>query len=152
MVEFTYADGTKMWSQCRQIPGCSNQVAEVVQGSAGTMKLDARGAQLDIAGKKVWRSKGAKKKSEYQVEHDVLFDAIRNDKPHNEAEYGATSTMTGVLGRMATYSGKVVTWDEAMASNQQLTIDAEAWDAPSRTQPDAFGKYPIAIPGVTPVA
>jgi myo-inositol 2-dehydrogenase / D-chiro-inositol 1-dehydrogenase len=152
MVEFTYADGTKMWSQCRQIPGCWNYVAEIVQGSKGTMNLDARGAQLDVAGKKVWRSKGAKKRSEYQVEHDVLFDAIRNNKSHNEAEYGATSTMTGILGRMATYSGKVVTWDEAIASNQQLTVDAETWDAPSRTQPDASGRYPVAVPGVTPFA
>jgi hypothetical protein len=152
MVEFTYPTGTKMWSQCRQIPGCSNQVAEVVHGSAGIMKLDARGAQIEAGDTKIWRSRRAKKKSEYQVEHDVLFDAIRNDKPHNEAEYGATSTMTGILGRMATYSGKVVTWDEAMASNQQLTIDAETWDAKSRTQPEASGKYPIAIPGVTPLA
>jgi myo-inositol 2-dehydrogenase / D-chiro-inositol 1-dehydrogenase len=149
MVEFTYPDGTKMWSQCRQIPGCSNQVAEVVHGSTGILKLDARGAQIDVEDMRLWRSKRARKKSEYQVEHDVLFDAIRNNRPHNEAEYGATSTMTGILGRMATYSGKVVTWDEAIASNQQLTIDAEAWDSPSRTQPDASGKYPIAIPGVT---
>jgi hypothetical protein len=116
------------------------------------MNLDARGARLDVAGKKAWRSKGTKKRGEYQVEHDVLFDAIRNNKSHNEAVYGATSTMTGILGRMATYSGKVVTWDEAIASKQQLTVDAETWDAASRTQPDSSGRYPVAIPGVTPIA
>jgi predicted dehydrogenase len=152
MVEFTYGDGTKMWSQCRQIPGCWNQVGEVVQGSKGLLKLDARGAQIDIGGKQAWRSPRVRKKSEYQVEHDVLFDAIRNNRPHNEAEYGATSTMTGILGRMATYSGKVVTWDEAVASNEKLTIDAETWDAASLTQPDPNGKYPVATPGVTRVA
>jgi predicted dehydrogenase len=147
MVEFTYADGTKMWSQCRQIPGCWNQVGEAAHGTHGTLELNARGAELLVNGKREWRSPPKRGKGEYQYEHDALFEAIRNDRPHNEAEYGATSTMTGILGRMATYTGKAVTWDEAFNSNETLTTDAETWDAMPLTRPDAAGKYPVAAPG-----
>jgi hypothetical protein len=81
----------------------------------------------------------------------VLFDAIRNSKPHNEVEYAALSTMTAILGRMATYSGKVVTWDEAFNSNIALTTDAESWDAAAPVSPDEEGRYAVAIPGKTRV-
>jgi hypothetical protein len=87
----------------------------------------------------------------YQLEHNVLFDAIRNDKPHNEAERGALSTMTAILGRMATYSGKVVRWDEALGSTLSLLPDRLAWDAKPKALPDAEGRYPVAVPGVTGV-
>jgi predicted dehydrogenase len=152
MVEFTYADGTKLWSQCRQIPGCWNEVGEAALGTAGALEINARQAQFSIHGSKPsrrTREREGRKKSEYQVEHDVLFDAIRHGKSHNEADYGAVSTMTGILGRMATYSGRIVTWDEAIASNHSLTTDAENWDATPPAQPNDDGKYPVAVPGVT---
>jgi hypothetical protein len=53
----------------------------------------------------------------YQQEHDDLFAAIRNDTPYNEAENGAHSSMTSILGRMATYSGKEIAWEDAINSN-----------------------------------
>mgnify|MGYP001388229951 CR=1 FL=1 len=68
-----------------------------------------------------------------------------------EAEYGATSTMTAIFGRMATYSGRVLQWDEALASNLSLAPERYDWDALPRVLPDAHGVYPHAIPGVTPV-
>ncbi len=66
-----------------------------------------------------------------------------------EGQYGATSAMTAVMGRMATYSGKEVTWDEATASNLRLAPARYAFDAAPPTVPDAAGNYPFAIPGVT---
>ena len=78
-----------------------------------------------------------------------LFDAIRNDKPYNEAEYGAYSTMTAILGRMATYSGQIVKWDEAIKSNHTMTTDAEKWDAEAPVKAGDDGRYAVAIPGVT---
>ncbi len=95
-----------------------------------------------------WRYEG-EAADPYQVEHDDLFAAIRNDKPHNEAENGAKSTMTAILGRMATYSGHEITWDEALSSELALLPKAYAWDASPPTLPDANGFYPIAIPGST---
>jgi myo-inositol 2-dehydrogenase / D-chiro-inositol 1-dehydrogenase len=151
-VEFTYADGTKMFSQCRQMAGCASRVAESAHGTRGQMNLDGVHAELLVDGKRTWRMSGGQKgyaNNAYQAEHDALFDAIRNDKPYNEVEYGAYSTMTAILGRMATYSGRIVKWDEALQSTATMTTDAEQWDAQAPVQPDADGRYAIAIPGVT---
>jgi predicted dehydrogenase len=154
-VEFTYADGAKMFSYCRQMPGCQNLVAEFAQGSQGSAELgNLRFALTRTGGEILWRAPGrraAKGANPYQIEHDVLFDAIVHNKPHNEAESAALSTMTAILGRLATYSGRIVTWEEAFKSDRVLTTDAETWDAPAPIQPSADGSYPVAIPGATQV-
>jgi predicted dehydrogenase len=153
-VEFTYADGMKMYSQCRQIPGCWNQVAESAEGTRGVANTNGGGAEILVNGNIAWRSahgRKAKKLSAYQAEHDALFEAIRTGKPFSEAEFGALSTMTGILGRMATYSGKSVKWDEAFNSTKVLTTDAESWDAAAPVEPDEEGRYVVPIPGVTKV-
>jgi len=144
-VEFTYADGIKMYSQCRQIPGCWNSVSEHVEGSKGTAELN-RGLIESSNGS--WRFDG-QRTNPYQVEHDVLADAIRQDRAHNEVDYGAESTMTAIMGRMATYSGKQITWDAAFASNLTLAPKRYAFDATPPILPDANGIYPCALPGVT---
>ncbi|MEX0613599.1 MAG: Gfo/Idh/MocA family oxidoreductase [Pirellulales bacterium] len=154
VVEFMYADGTKMFSQCRQIPGCWNYVAESAHGTEGVANLYASGAQIVVGAKKAWRSareRASGKRGAYQAEHDALFDAIRNDKAYNEAEYGALSTMTAILGRTATYSGQTVSWDAAFQSPNALTTDAENWDAAAPIFPDPDGRYAIAVPGTTRV-
>jgi myo-inositol 2-dehydrogenase / D-chiro-inositol 1-dehydrogenase len=153
-VEFSYADGTKMFSQCRQIPGCWNQVAEIAYGTRGMAHLDAGRAKLFVDGKQSWQSareETGTKRGAYQTEHDVLFAAIRDGTPHNEAEYAALSTMTAILGRMATYSGKIVTWDEAFGSNDAMTTDDERWDATPPVLPNDDGRYAVPVPGVTKV-
>jgi predicted dehydrogenase len=153
-VEFTYADGTKLFSQCRQIPGCWNYVAESAHGARGTANLYASGAEFRVHNETVWRTarkQSGGKRGAYQAEHDALFDAIRHDKPHHEAEYGALSTMTAILGRMATYSGKTVSWEAAFQSQNIMTTDAENWDAAAPILPDDVGRYAIAVPGTTEV-
>ena len=82
---------------------------------------------------------------------NAIIDAVLNDREYNEAEYGATSTMTAILGRLATYSGKVVEWDEAFNSDISITTDADSWDAPAPVKALADGSYRIPIPGVTKV-
>ena len=79
--------------------------------------------------------------------HDDLFAAIRKGEPYSEAEYGATSSMTAILGRMATYSGKVITWDEAINSTKDLSPAEYDWNATPPVVPDSEGNYPIAVPG-----
>ena len=146
-VEFTYGDGCKLYSQSRQIPGCFNSTSDHAHGTKGYANLGV--GILDGPGDRPPRRSRGNTVSPYQAEHDALFAAIRNDTPHNEAEYAALSTMTAILGRMATYSGKLVEWKEAMESQLSLAPSHYAWDAVPPILPDAAGFYPVATPGVT---
>ena len=101
-----------------------------------------------IEGTRKWRFRG-RAPSPYQLEQDVLLDAIRRNKPHNEAEYGAISTMTAIMGRMATYSGKMIRWDDAINSRLSLAPKRYAWDAEPPVMPGKDGVYPVAMPGIT---
>ena len=151
-VEYTYPDGTKMFSFCRQMPGCEPLVGEFAVGSRG--EADIAKAQLHTSDGE-WKYPRARTgrrstvANPYQVEHDALFTAIRNDTPHNEAERGATATMTAILGRMATYTGRTVTWDEGLAKGRSLAPDKIAgWDTAPLTLPDSDGLYPLPKPGI----
>lgn len=148
-VEFTYADGTRMFSQCRQIPQCHSTVSEHVTGAEGEANMTA--SRMEILGPKAWqyRAPGGVAPNPYQVEHDHLFDAIRNNHAYNEVESAAMSTMTAILGRMATYSGKQVTFQEALESKMQLAPREITWNTEPTILPDAEGGYPVAMPGIT---
>ena len=147
-VEFEYADGSRMFSQCRHIPGCWNSVSEYAIGTKGT--ADISGAKIAPTGGEAWRYRG-ERPDPYQVEHDDLFASIRAGNPFNEGEAGAKSTMTAILGRMCTYSGKELSWDEALASNISLAPDEFSLDATPKSLPDAHGMYQLAVPGLTNV-
>ena len=147
-VEYTYGDGTKMLSQCRHMKNCWDQVSEHLHGSDGVADLSA--ARIEPSWGSAWHYDG-EEADPYQVEHDDLFAAIRQDRPYNEVENGALSTMTAILGRMATYSGKVVTWEEALASDLSLAPDRYDFEAPPPVLPDDEGRYRVAIPGETVV-
>lgn len=144
-VEFVYEDGTRMYSQCRHIRGCWNSVSEHAHGTKGTAHLSSGGAEI-VRGEDRWRD--GRSPNPYQVEHDDLFAAIREDRPYNETEYGAHSTMTAIMGRMATYSGKPIQWDEALNSGKSLMPETFAWDAEPPVLPDENGRYPVAVPGI----
>ncbi len=153
-VIYTYPDGTKLHSYCRQIPGCKNLVAEHIECADGIAELGTGSCKLTSGEKQIWATPRRQSKdyiSPYQVEWNVIIDRVLRDQPHNEVEYGATSTMTAILGRLATYSGKVIEWDEAMQSEISITTDAESWDAPAPVKALSDGSYRIPIPGVTKV-
>jgi len=142
-IEFTYADGTKMYSQCRHQPNTWSNVSEAAHGTKGTSNCNGR-----IEGATEWSYRG-ERVNPYDQEHVDLVDAIRNDKKLNDGWHGATSSFTAVLGRMATYSGKVVKWDEAVAKGPQEVpygVDLTFQTKPP-VVPDADGNYPIAQPG-----
>lgn len=145
-VEYEYADGTCMFSQCRQMPGCMNKVAEFIHGTKGTSNPagSIHGAGID------WKFSGHEK-NPYEVEHDDLFAAIRKGTEFNEGDNGAYSSMTAILGRLCTYSGKEITWDDAIKSNVSLAPKVYAWDAEPPVKMNAQGAYPIAVPGLTKV-
>ena len=144
--EYQYDDGSWLASQCRHIGGCWDSVSEHVQGTKGL--CDVSGAR--IKSDKSWRFSEDAGKDPYQQEHDDLFAAIRNNTPYAETlEYGAYSTMTAIMGRMATYSGKEVSWEDALNSKLDTFPKVLAWDAPTLTNPDAQAHYPIPMPGKT---
>lgn len=146
-VEFTFPDGTKMFSQCRHMDGCAVEVGEYAHGTLGTANVgDAR--MTGKSGK--WRSR-AKPVDAWHQEHHDLFAALRRGEIYNEGDNGAEATMTAILGRMATYSGKVITWDEALASTLDLSPSEYSFTATPPVVPDAEGNYPIPVPGKTDV-
>jgi len=147
MVEFTYADGSICFSQCRHQPGCWTEVNEHAIGTKGISNVG--GSMIRPTSGEAWRYRSEKRVDPYQQEHDDLFAAIRNNTPYNEAFNGAHSTMTSILGRMATYSGKDVTWDEGINSKLSYFPDQLSWDAKMKALPDADGNYAIAVPGVS---
>lgn len=151
MVEFTYADGSKMLSQCRHIPNTWTSVSEHAHGTKGTCNIgDAR--IVDNDDNLIYRY-GRGGGNGHQQEHHDLFADIRKGNRPNEGEYGALSTMTSILGRMATYSGKAIDWEEALNSEHVISpVDkfTSMEDMPP-TQPDEDGRYPIPMPGITQV-
>jgi len=150
-VEFQYADGSILNSQCRHIPGTMSKVDEYFVGTKGKIFCNA-GKITDVQGNSIYQyafnPKG--EPNPYQVEHDELFAAIaKGEYKFADAENGAKSTMTSILGRMATYSGQIVEWDKAINSGIDLHPKTYDWAAATPVVPNADGYYPVAVPGVT---
>lgn len=157
--EYSFADGTRLFAQGRHMTKCYDFFGDIIHGTTGCGVLGEgipdpklyKGHKPSGEGL-LWRYQGGASNA-YQKEHDLLFDAIRNDKPYNETERCAKSCLTAIMGRMACESGVVITWDAAMNSNLELAPDLEklTWDGPPPVVPDAQGRYPVAKPGFTTV-
>jgi myo-inositol 2-dehydrogenase / D-chiro-inositol 1-dehydrogenase len=159
MVEYSFADGTRLFAQARHMNGCYDIFSDLAHGSKGSAVLME---SLAAARPRIYRSQVQNRENEvwrysgptpdpYQVEHDLLFDAIRNNKPCNEADRCARSCLAAIMGRMACESGQMISWDEALNSSLELApgLDAITWDSKPPVQPDASGHFPLAIPGRT---
>ncbi len=153
-LDLVYEDGTVISSQCRQFEGTWNRVDEAFVGTKGRIdSFDGKKTILqNYSGGVIYQHNDKDDKNPYQVEHDKLFEAVaKGEYKYADAENGAKSTMTSIMGRMATYSGKLITWDEAINSNINLFPDRLAWDAMPKIVPGPDGHYPVAIPGKTQV-
>lgn len=147
-VVYEYASGVKLFSACRQQVGCAHDVSDHIMGTKATCHIEtsspARGI-LTEGKKKIWQSVPAGRKAPhddmYQNEHDELFAGIRAGKPINNGEWMARSTLMAIMGRMATYTGQVIEWDKALASQEDLT--------PSAYEFGSLPVAPVARPGVT---
>ena len=152
-VEFTYPSGAVISSQCRHQKGCTNMVEERFQTTGGTLYTSGSNAGVvsNRAGETLYKHSGMFDPSPYQIEHDELFASIRSGGHINDAHYGAEATMTAIMGRMATYSGKRIDWDKALASGQRLVPDSKdlSWDGDAPVMPMADGSYAIPMPGKT---
>lgn len=151
-VEFTYPGGAVVASQCRHQPNTMNRVSEFFQGTKGTVDTQGdRGILKSWDGKVLYNHRGEEDPNPYQQEHVELFASIRNGEVINDTENGAKSTLSALMGRMATYSGKVITWDDALNSTIDLMPKVLSWDANPPVMPNKDGFYPIAVPGETEV-
>jgi myo-inositol 2-dehydrogenase / D-chiro-inositol 1-dehydrogenase len=128
-VEFTYKDGTKLYSQCRQQPNTWSSVTQFAHGTKGGMELPGNGSDG------------------YAREHVDLINAIRGGHKLNDGWHGATSSFTALLGRMATYSGQEVHWKDAVEKGPSEMPAKFAFDADPPVKPDKDGNYPQFIPG-----
>ena len=148
-VEFTYADGSILNSQCRHIPGTMSKVDELLIGTKGKMQAGAANI-TDLNGKVLYQFDKSTENNPYQTEHDELFAAIaKGEYKFADAENGASSSMTSILGRLATYSGQVIDWEKAINSGLDLHPKVYDFSATPPLVPNADGYYPVAVPGVT---
>ena len=149
-LELTYDDGSVVYSQCRHFEGISNRVDETFQATKGRVYLSASNQAVLYGpdGKEIYRHDPKGNPNPYQQEHKELFEAIaKGEYKFDNAEYGAYSSLTGIIGRIACYTGKVIKWDEAIQSNISLMPDQFAWDAKPKVLPNEDGFYPVAVPG-----
>ncbi len=151
-VEFTYPEGQVVASQCRHQKGCMNRVEEVFQGSKGSVTVNSSnvGIMKNKRNKTIYLHQGDADINPYQQEHNELFAAIRSgDYKMNDTKKGAEATMSAIIGRMATYTGQVITWDEAMKMEHSLVPELHSFNDQAPVLPDEDGNYPIPIPGIT---
>ncbi len=140
-IEYEYENGAKGFHFSRQQKDCSNSYGVEMMGNKGQCVVDCIRGRHTIKGAEDWRFRGDSNDM-YQQEHDELFASIRNDKPMNDGEWMAQSTMLGIMARMVAYTGQTITYDEAINSEEKLGpthIDANT----------VFADPPVAQPGIT---
>lgn len=148
-VEFHFEDGSIMNSQCRHIKNTWGQVNETLMGTKGTADFGA-GLLKSHNGKVIMEHDDSNDPNPYQVEHNELFAAINSGEYKYDDTYnGAMSTMTSILGRMVTYSGQMISMDDALNSNLVLVPQSLSWDDMPPAKPDGMDHYDVAVPGST---
>lgn len=140
--EFTYADGTQMFSQCRHQPNSWTKITETFYGLEG---IAGPGYVNDLSGKTTWKFEG-ENPDPYKNEHAYHAKYIREDIPHNDAWFGANSTMTGILARDAAYSGKELFWDDVVEKSRDLF----PYDLVAEIEANDPTKFWDAVPPVVP--
>lgn len=148
-VVYEFADGRSIYAFSRQIPGCFSRAFTTINGSKGYAQignLESK-ASLFINGEEIKIKRG--ETSGYVVEHKVLIDAVRSggDTYVNNTSYMTNSTGCAILGRMCSYTGQYVTWDEMLASEGEKPSEYSFGAVPP-TLPDEKGRYKIALPGI----
>ena len=138
-VTYEYANGIRGYLASRSVNGCYNENGDEVVGTKGIFRFQQR--RPTITGETNWRYKGPTK-SMYQVEHDALIASIRKGRPINDGTRMARTTLMAIMGRMAAYTGKKVTWGQAMNSSEALVPANIGWDTKINDQP-------LAEPGRT---
>ncbi|WP_298865624.1 Gfo/Idh/MocA family oxidoreductase [uncultured Gimesia sp.] len=137
-VVYEYANGIRGFLGCRSQDGCYSANGDYIIGSKGICKI---GRTPVIEGETNWRYQG-KKNNMYQTEHDDFIASIRAGKPINDGTRMAHTSLMAILGRMAAYTGKRITWEQALNSQQKLVPDELGWNS-------KIDETPRAVPGIT---
>lgn len=139
-VVYEWEDGTRTYAATRQMEGCFNETEDFIYGTEGTAKVLAH----EITGSSPWKyqykGEGAQPNM-YDLEHVALFKSIREGKPINNGDYMCKSTLMAIMGREACYSGKVITWDQAMKSDLVLAAPEYAWGPAPTPKVNNPGSY-----------
>jgi hypothetical protein len=146
-VVWEYANGARMYGVGRAQNGCFNDVSSAILGTKGIANIE----KGKIDGKVKWEFKGPKCNMTDE-EQRVLFTSVRERKPVNNAKYMFNSTMIGLIGRMACFTGREITWEDAMKATHEIGPAKCTWDMDPPVKPDDKGAYPVAIPGITKLA
>ncbi len=156
--EFEFADGTHLYSHFVPRNNCINMYSDFAYGTKGSAVLMDNLGQAKsrlykthsmVPENQIWAYPG-QEPNPYLVEHNMFFDAIRNDKPYNEGHRACDANFTSLLARAAIQSGKLVTMDEVVNSELKLVdVDSLSFDSEPPVKPNADGSYPYAIPGQT---
>jgi len=145
-VVYEYANGVKIYAICRTQVGCFNRVSSIIMGTKGRCNVFG----YRIEGETPWHYKGPRV-NPYDAEQKALLDAVRSGKPINSGHHMARSTLVTVMGQMASYTGKRITWAEAEKSDYSYPPAPSActmdMDPPVKPGPD--GCYPVRVPGKT---
>jgi predicted dehydrogenase len=158
-IEYTYPDGTKLFYNGRNMPGCHDEFASFAHGTKGSAIISTSGhtpGKVRIfkghnmtKDELVWAFP-PREPNPYQLEWDDLIDAIRQDKPYNETKRGAEASLVASMGRIAAHTGQVITFDQALGFEQELGpgVDKLTLDGPSPLVAGPDGKYPVPQPGL----
>ncbi len=158
-VEYTFGDGTKLYLEGRNIPGCHNEFASYAHGTKGAAVISTsahtparcrtyKGHKF-VTENLLWQFK-TKEPNPYQLEWDRLIAAIRQDKPHNEVKRGVEASVVTAMGRLAAHTGQIITYDQMLNHPHELAPDVDklTMDSTAPLQLGADGKYPLPQPGI----
>jgi predicted dehydrogenase len=159
-VEYTYADGTKFDFDGRAMTGCQSIYSSYLHGTKGMAIASKNGdcgrpssiykGQNPTRSNLLWESKvRPEERNPYQNEWNDLIDAIRKNKPYNEAKRGAEASLVSSMGRMAAHTGQVITYDDILNCEHEFAPDVDklTMDSPAPLQAGPDGKYPVPQPG-----
>ncbi|MCE9605385.1 MAG: Gfo/Idh/MocA family oxidoreductase [Planctomycetia bacterium] len=158
-VSYTFADGTKLQLEGRTMPGCKTEFASYAHGQKGTAVISSAGHTpakcriykgQNMTPENLTWSYGPNEPNPYQLEWDHLIQAIRSDKPYNEAKRGVEASLVTSMGRMAAHTGRVITFEEMLNCEHEFgpTVDKLTMNGPAPVLADKDGKYPIPQPGL----
>jgi predicted dehydrogenase len=160
-VEYTFADGTKLFLNGRTIYNCYPDHSSWIHGTKGSALVSINGHSHDKC--RIFKNQDARLGNKqlvwkyskpgvlhYQLEWDELIDAIRQDKPYNEVKRGAEASLVTSMGRMAAHTGQVVTYDDMLKCDHEMapTVDKLTADSPAPLLAGPDGKYPVPQPGI----
>jgi predicted dehydrogenase len=158
-VEYTFADGTKLYLEGRNIPGCQQEFASYAHGTKGSAVISTSGhiparcriykGHNFVKDELVWAYPPSEP-NPYQLEWDKLIESIRKEQGHNEAKRGAEASLVTAMGRMAAHTGRIVTRDEMLNHEHEFAPDVDklTMESASPLQAGPDGKYPVPQPGI----